>query len=69
MVHRDHHLRSYEVLNRQFFDGGFVHQHVLRARATNGFTIALRVCIVVKVDGDLISRIDQYFDPPTWNHY
>ena len=55
--------RSYEVLERQFFDGGFVQQHVLRARATTGFSIALRVCIVVKIDGDLISRIDEYFDP------
>lgn len=56
--------RRYEVLDRQFFDGGFVQQHVLHAEATNGASIALRVCIVVKVGADgLVTRIDEYFDP------
>lgn len=66
--------RSYEILDRQFFDGGFVQQHVLRARRSdakgersdgrgNG-AIEMRVCIVIKVNGDgLITRIDEYFDP------
>jgi ketosteroid isomerase-like protein len=56
--------RSYEILDRQFFDGGFVQQHVLRADGTNGATMTLRVCIVVKVDrcGSIV-RIDEYFDP------
>ena len=55
--------RSYEILDRQFFYGGFVQQHVLRADGTNGSSIALRVCIVIKVDDGLITRIDEYFDP------
>jgi ketosteroid isomerase-like protein len=56
--------RSYEILDRQIFDGGFVQQHVLHADATNGKPIALRVCIVIKVDTEgLITRIDEYFDP------
>lgn len=55
--------RSYEILDRQFFDGGFVQQHVLQADGTNGSSIALRVCIVIKVDDGLITRIDEYFDP------
>lgn len=56
--------RSYEILDRQIFEGGFVQQHVLHADATNGKTIALRVCIVIKVDSEgLITRIDEYFDP------
>ena len=56
--------RSYEILDRQTFDGGFVQQHVLHAEGTNGSTIALRVCIVIKVNGGgLITRIDEYFDP------
>lgn len=55
--------RRYEILDRQFFDGGFVQQHVLRADGTNA-SITLRVCIVIKVNGDgLIFRIDEYFDP------
>ena len=56
--------RRYEVLDRRFFDGGFVQQHVLHARARGGETIAMRVCIVIVVGADgLITRIDEYFDP------
>jgi ketosteroid isomerase-like protein len=56
--------RRYEILDRQFFDGGFVQQHILHARGRNGASIAMRVCIVIKVGTDgLISRIDEYFDP------
>ena len=61
--------RSYEILDRQFFDGGFVQQHVLRASRSDGVSIEMRVCIVIKVGADgLITRIDEYFDPPTWPH-
>ncbi|MGE2834781.1 nuclear transport factor 2 family protein [Mycobacterium sp. SMC-4] len=56
--------RRYEVLDRHFFPGGFVQQHLLHATAHTGETIAMRVCIVIKVGGDgLITRIDEYFDP------
>ncbi|WP_029106621.1 nuclear transport factor 2 family protein [Mycobacterium sp. URHD0025] len=56
--------RRYEVLDRQFFDGGFVQQHVLHASGRDGAVIALRVCIVIKVGTDgLIHRVDEYFDP------
>jgi ketosteroid isomerase-like protein len=56
--------RRYEILDRQFFDGGFVQQHVLHANGRNGGSIQMRVCIVIKVGTDgLITRIDEYFDP------
>ena len=56
--------RRYEILDRQFFDGGFVQQHVLHATGRNGGLIAMRVCIVIKVGANgLITRIDEYFDP------
>ncbi|WP_123024166.1 nuclear transport factor 2 family protein [Mycolicibacterium stellerae] len=56
--------RRYEILDRQYFDGGFVQQHVLHATGRNGGSISMRVCIVIKVGGNgLISRIDEYFDP------
>ena len=56
--------RSYEILDRQFFEGGFVQQHVLRASRSDGLSIEMRVCIVIKVNtGGLITRIDEYFDP------
>jgi ketosteroid isomerase-like protein len=56
--------RSYEVLDRRLFDNGFVQQHLLHATGRNGGVIALRVCIVITVNDDiLIDRIDEYFDP------
>ena len=56
--------RSYEILDRRFFDGGFVQQHVLRASRSDDVSIEMRVCIVVKVDASgLITRIDEYFNP------
>src|SRR4029077_15323114 len=56
--------RRYEILDRQFFDGGFVQQHILHANGRNGGSISMRVCIVIKVGANgLIDRIDEYFDP------
>ena len=56
--------RRYEILDRQLFSDGFVQQHILHGTGRNGGSIALRVCIVIKLNADaLISRIDEYFDP------
>jgi ketosteroid isomerase-like protein len=56
--------RHYEILDRRVFSDGFVQQHVLHAAGRDGGSIALRVCIVIKLNADaLISRIDEYFDP------
>src|ERR1700754_3633742 len=56
--------RRYEILDRQFFDRGFVQQHILHAKGRNGGLIAMRVCIVIKVGASgLINKIDEYFDP------
>lgn len=56
--------RRYEVLERHVIDGGFMQQHILHAVGRNGGSIAMRVCIVIKVGANgLITRIDEYFDP------
>ena len=56
--------RHYEILDRQLFSDGFVQQHILHGTGRDGGLIALRVCIVIKLNADaLISRIDEYFDP------
>jgi hypothetical protein len=60
--------RHYDIFDRQFFSSGsapgFVQQHILHATGINGRSIALWVCIVIKLgENDLISRIDEYFDP------
>lgn len=56
--------RSYEVLDRELFEGGFVQQHLLHATTSSGRSMTMRVCMVVKVGPDgLITRIDEYLDP------
>ncbi len=56
--------RRYEILDRQFFEGGFVQQHILHATSRKGGSISMRVAIVIKVGEDgLINKIDEYFDP------
>jgi hypothetical protein len=56
--------RHFEILDRQLFPDGFVQQHILHATGHNGGSIALRMCIVIKLGiNGLISRIDEYFDP------
>ncbi|MEO3756786.1 nuclear transport factor 2 family protein [Mycobacterium sp. B14F4] len=56
--------RRYEVLDRRYFDVGFVQQHILHATGRNGGSIAMRVCLVVRLGANgRISRIDEYFDP------
>ncbi|AYE94766.1 DUF4440 domain-containing protein [Mycobacterium paragordonae] len=56
--------RGYQILDRQVFENGFVQQHVLHATGHGGQSIAMRVCIVIKVDTEgLINQIDEYFDP------
>jgi polyisoprenoid-binding protein YceI/ketosteroid isomerase-like protein len=56
--------RRYEVTDRQFFDGGFVQQHILHANGRTNGSIHMHVCIVIKVGpAGLITRVDEYFDP------
>ncbi len=56
--------RSYEVLDRQIFEHGFVQQHNLHAHTNDGTPLTFRACLVVKVGDDgRITRIDEYLDP------
>jgi ketosteroid isomerase-like protein len=56
--------RGYQILDRQIFENGFVQQHVLHATGNDGRSIAMGVCIVIKLDTEgLINHIDEYFDP------
>ncbi len=56
--------RHYDVLDRKFFAGGFVQQHVLYGQTGSGAAYSLRVGIIIQVGPDgLITRIDEYFDP------
>jgi ketosteroid isomerase-like protein len=56
--------RRYEILDRRLFEDGFVQQHILHATGHAGQSIAMRVCIVIRMGTNgLINRIDEYFDP------
>ena len=56
--------RSYDVIDRRFFDGGFVQQHTLDIHTRSGTALSFRACLVVTVGDDgLITRIDEYLNP------
>jgi ketosteroid isomerase-like protein len=52
----------YDVSRRLAVADGYVQQHVLRGIALDGSELALAACLVVRVEGGLISHIDEYFD-------
>ena len=54
--------RRYEVLAREFFEGGFVQRHILHGKLASGERIAAPVCIVVHVSGGRIERLFEYLD-------
>jgi ketosteroid isomerase-like protein len=55
----------YEVLAREFFQGGFVQRHILHGRLGSGDLIAAPVCLVVYVSRGKIERLFEYLDPAT----
>ena len=55
--------RRYEITRRIEIDGGVLQQHVLHATTTTGKTFSMPACLVIRVDGDHITRIDEYLDP------
>ena len=57
--------RRYTDRRIKVFDGGFVEQHVLKGRLSNGQAFRLPACIICTVEGDRITRIDEYLDMAT----
>ena len=56
--------RRYEVLDRQFFAGGFLEQHDIHATAKDGTPLSFLACLVFKAGaGGLITRIEENLDP------
>jgi len=56
--------RRYEVLRRIEIEGGVLQQHVLHGTAaTTGKDYAMPACLVITIDGDVISHVDEYLDP------
>jgi uncharacterized protein len=52
----------YEDVQRSSFEGGFVEQHVGKGVAPNGLPFAMPACIVGRVEGGRVTRIDEYLD-------
>ena len=55
--------RSYRILERRFFDGGFVQRHVLGGRTGAGETIEAQVCLVIHTRDGRIAKLFEYMDP------
>jgi uncharacterized protein len=53
---------TYDVGRRDALPDGFVQQHVLRAILPSGEALAMPACIVAKVEGEAIIRLDEYLD-------
>lgn len=54
---------TYDILDRQLTETGFVQQHVFCGRSKGGQDIAMPVAIIFEIRDGQISRIDEYFDP------
>ncbi len=52
----------YDDVRHQPTPTGFVQQHVLRGTAPGGEELAVPACLVVTVEADRITRIDEYLD-------
>ena len=52
----------YEVLARQFFEGGFVQRHTLHGKLRSGDLITIPACLVVHVSKGKIERLFEYLD-------
>jgi ketosteroid isomerase-like protein len=54
--------REYREIRRSGIEGGFVQQHVLHVEFADGRSADLPACLVVRVAGDRIVRLDEYLD-------
>lgn len=54
--------RQYLDVRLDGFDGGFVQQHRLCGTLPNGSKLDWPACIICKVEGGVITRLDEYFD-------
>jgi ketosteroid isomerase-like protein len=52
----------YEEVRRIAIPDGFVEQHVLRGTAPGGAALEVPACIVVRLAGGRIQRLDEYLD-------
>lgn len=61
--------RKYVDRRLEVYPGGFVQQHVLKAEGVSGYQLTLAACIICKVEGGKITRLDEYFDSAVVNEW
>lgn len=54
--------RTYTVLRREPLSDGFVQQHILSATLPDGTPWQMDACVVVRMEGGKITRLDEYID-------
>ena len=59
--------RRYRVQRRVAIPGGFMQQHVLEAETAGG-PFSMPACVVCEVQGDRITRLEEYLDSAQANH-
>ena len=53
----------YGDIRRQVTPTGFVQQHILRGTAPDGTKVEMPACLVVRIEGERVTRLDEYLDP------
>jgi ketosteroid isomerase-like protein len=54
--------RNYRVTRLEALPDGFMQQHVLEATLPDGTKWAMDACVVVRIEGGVITRLDEYID-------
>lgn len=54
--------RNYRVLRVEPLPDGFLQQHVLEATLPDGTKWAMDACVVIRMEGGKITRLDEYLD-------
>ena len=54
--------RTYTVLRREAFPGGYMQQHVMTGTLANGDKFELPACFVALVKDGVVTRVEEYLD-------
>ena len=55
--------RKYEIQRLEEIEGGYLQQHVLHLTTRDGEEHAMPACVIVRVEGGKIQRLEEYLDP------
>ncbi|WP_169795115.1 nuclear transport factor 2 family protein [Novosphingobium barchaimii] len=55
-------IRIFVDVRRERTSSGFVQQHMMMGTTKDGVNAAWAICAMIRIEGQLISRIDEYID-------